>query len=103
MATLNPAVVTSRGICSVCMHGAVCIYPRNKGQIVLNCEQFDPCPPIASLPPKRDQVELEELWKKPSGDEPGTEFKGLCSNCEDRHVCIYPKSAEGVWHCEEYR
>jgi hypothetical protein len=27
----------------------------------------------------------------------------LCSNCEDRHTCIYPKPAGGVWHCEEYR
>jgi hypothetical protein len=27
----------------------------------------------------------------------------LCSNCEDRHVCIYPKPVGGVWHCDEYR
>jgi len=103
MATLNQGVASSRGICSACMHGAVCIYPRNKGQIVLNCEQFEPCPPIASPTANRDQVELEKLWKKSSGDETGREFKGLCSNCMDRHACIYPKPVGGVWRCDEYR
>jgi hypothetical protein len=103
MATLTEAVVTSRGICSACKHEGGCIYPKDKGQLVLNCGQFELCPPIVPLPPSRDQVELEKLWEKSSGDKPGTEFKGLCSNCEERHTCIYPKPAEGVWHCEEYR
>jgi hypothetical protein len=103
MATLSHAVVTGRGICSTCKHEEVCIYPRNGGQIVLNCGQFEPCPPMPSRPPEKDQMELEELWKKSSRDKPGKEFKGLCSNCEDRHTCIYPKPAGGVWHCEEYR
>lgn len=103
MATLNHAVATGRGLCLACKHEEGCIYPRNQGQIVLNCEQFEFCTPIAPPPPSRDQVELEELWKKSSRDEPGKELKGLCSNCEERHTCIYPKPAEGVWRCEEYR
>ena len=103
MATLSQAVVINRGLCSACMHGASCIYPKNERQIVLNCEQFEYCPPMASPPPNKDQVELERLWKRSSGDEPGKEFKGLCSNCEDRHACIYPKPVGGVWHCDEYR
>lgn len=103
MATLNQPVVTNRGICSACVHEEECIYPRSRDQIVLNCGQFELCPPIAPLPPSRDQVELEELWKKSSGDRPGTELKGLCSNCDERDTCIYAKPAGGVWHCEEYR
>jgi len=104
MATLTYEVVTKAGgICSVCKHEADCIYPRRMGQIVLNCGQFEPCPPVA--PPRRDraQVELEKLWEKSASEEPGTKFKGLCTSCEDRHVCIYPKPAGGVWRCEEYR
>jgi hypothetical protein len=48
-------------------------------------------------------MELEKLWRKSAGEEAETKFKGLCSSCEDRHVCIYPKPAGGVWRCEEYR
>jgi hypothetical protein len=103
MVILNHAVATSRGICLACKHAEGCIYPRNQGQIVLNCEQFEPCAPMASPSPSKAQIDLEELWKKPSGNRPGTEFKGLCSNCEERYSCIYPKPPEGVWHCEEYR
>lgn len=103
MATLTHAVVTNRGICSTCKHEEGCIYPRTGSQIVLNCGQFEPCPPRPSPPPDKGRMELEELWKRSSRDEPGKELKGLCSNCEDRQTCIYPKPAEGVWHCEEYR
>lgn len=103
MALLTEAVAKTCGICSACIHEAVCIYPRSKGQIVLNCGQFEPCPPIRRPPPSRDQVELEKLWKKSSSKESETKFKGLCSSCEDRNVCIYLKPAGGVWRCEEYR
>jgi len=103
MATLSHAIVTSRGICLTCRHEEGCIYRTNPDQIVLNCEQFEFCPPIAPRPPGGDQAELEELWKKSSQDEPGKELKGLCENCEERHTCIYPKPPEGVWRCEEYR
>ena len=103
MAILTEAVATARGICSACKHEAVCIYPRDKVQIVLNCGQFEPCPPIAPPTPSKDQAELEKLWQKPSGKKSGTKFVGLCSSCEDRDACIYPKPLGGVWRCEEYR
>ena len=31
-----------------------------------------------------------------------SEFKGLCVNCANRHICLLPKNEGGVWHCEEY-
>ena len=103
MVMLTEEVVTkASGICSACKHEANCIYPRSMGQIVLNCGQFEPSPSIAP-PPDRAQMELEKLWKKSTSEEAETKFKGLCSSCEDRHVCIYPKPAGGVWRCEEYR
>ena len=104
MAILTDEVATkARGICSVCKHEADCIYPRSTGQIVLNCGQFEPCPPIAPPPRDRARVELERLWEKSASEESETKFKGLCCSCEDRHVCIYPKPIGGVWRCEEYR
>ena len=30
-------------------------------------------------------------------------YRGLCSNCEERRSCAFPKPEGGVWHCEEYR
>jgi len=99
MATLIQTIVAGQGLCLACKHGEDCIYPRNRAHVALNCEQFELHSPMASSPPNRDQVELEELWKRSSRDE----FKGLCSNCEERHACIYAKPAGGVWHCEEYR
>jgi len=102
MTTLKQATVVGGGLCLACEHGEACIYPATPGQIVVNCEQFEPCPPLASPPPDHDRMELEELWKKSVRDEPGKELKGLCSNCENRHACIYSKPPEGVWRCEEY-
>ena len=32
-----------------------------------------------------------------------TKNRGLCSICEDREVCAFPKPEGAVWHCEEYR
>jgi len=103
MAILTEAAAATCGLCSACKHEAGCIYPRSKGQIVLNCGQFEPCPPISRPAPSRDQVELERLWNKSSHKESETKFQGLCASCEDRNVCIYPKPAGGVWRCEEYR
>ena len=31
-----------------------------------------------------------------------SELMGLCRNCANRRICIYPKPPGGVWHCEEY-
>ena len=103
MATLKHATRIASGICLACKHGEDCIYPIDREEAVLNCEQFDLCPPLASPPPDPERMELEELWRRSQRDAPGKEFKGLCSNCEERHACIYPKPPEGIWHCEEYR
>jgi hypothetical protein len=103
MANAIDTVTATRGLCSACKHETGCIYPRSKEEIVFNCGQFDPCLPITRPRPTQDQVELERLWRKPSSQESEAKFTGLCSSCEDRNVCIYPKPAGGVWRCEEYR
>jgi hypothetical protein len=103
MAIATERVMSTRGLCSACKHEEGCIYVKGKEQIVLNCGQFEPSPPIQRPPTGRDQAELEKLWKESSRQETETKFQGLCSSCEDRNVCIYPKPAGGVWRCEEYR
>ena len=37
--------------------------------------------------------------KKPDVDK----HRELCTICEDKNVCVFPKPEGGVWHCEEYR
>lgn len=103
MAILTEKVATTCGLCSACIHEQGCVYPKSKDQVVINCGQFEPCATVSRPKPSRDQVELEKLWRKPSHSESEAKFKGLCSSCADRDVCIYPKPAGGVWRCEEYR
>ena len=31
------------------------------------------------------------------------QYKGLCSTCEIRETCSFPKPEWGVWQCDEYR
>ncbi len=30
------------------------------------------------------------------------QFKGLCTNCEKRHTCKFPRPKGGVLFCDEY-
>jgi hypothetical protein len=103
MATATEIATTSRGLCSACKHEEDCIYPRGNEQIVHECGQFELAPPIQRPQVSASRAELEKLWKASSGKKPETKFQGLCSSCEDRDVCIYPKPDGGVWRCEEYR
>jgi len=89
-----------RGLCSTCENAPDCTFPRAPGQAVFHCEEFDggrlllratasaersaPTPPRAAR--KKDSVK----------------FIGLCSNCDNRKTCVFPKPESGVWHCEEY-
>lgn len=54
--------------------------------------------------PKQKDISLKYLFKNPlTSEDPFHHYKGLCSNCEERATCIYPKPEGGVWHCDEFR
>jgi len=39
--------------------------------------------------------------RKSSADANG-KYEDLCSSCEKRESCSYPRPVGGVWHCEGY-
>lgn len=59
---------------------------------VWHCEEFH------AGEPRAPAVHAQRL---PVSAEPLS--PGLCANCEHRAGCTLPKSAGGVWHCEEYQ
>jgi hypothetical protein len=83
------------GLCLACKFDPDCIYEGRSDDAILQCEQFEmgfrqfpaPAGPISSALPRA---------RKPNA------YPGLCANCENREICIYPKPEGGVWRCEEY-
>jgi hypothetical protein len=90
-----------RGLCSTCKNAPGCTFPRDSQKPVLNCEEFevDTCPSVETTREEKSAssapVDVE--------DEDSNKFIGLCSNCDNRRTCVFPKPEGGVWHCEEYR
>ena len=89
------------GLCSTCKHASDCTFPRDPHKPVLCCEEFDSGDAVPvktmghdTLPPVRPQG---------AGEESSAKYMGLCTNCENRGSCIFPKPEGGIWHCEEYR
>jgi len=92
------------GLCSCCRCFKTCTYPKDPQQPTLQCEEFD-----GIVPSPLKAVSHVEAWPGVPEKKPGTRADGLapdpglCSLCEDRATCTYPKPEGGVWHCEEYR
>jgi hypothetical protein len=49
-----------------------------------------------------DESLPERTRRQRRKEENEKEFRGLCVNCANRSICLFPKSEGGVWHCEEY-
>ena len=89
----NPSV--AGGLCLTCKFDPDCIYEARSDRTILQCEQFEMgfrqspalAPPILSAVPRARE---------------SSAYPGLCSNCENRETCIYPKPEGGIWRCEEY-
>ena len=94
------------GLCSTCRHAATCTYLKDAKCPVINCEEFEI--EISELPREtfsgKDVSASKRLstGRRSSRDD-SARYKGLCSDCENRKTCMYPKPEGGVWHCEEYQ
>lgn len=97
-----------QGLCSCCKEASTCTFPREPGRPVWECEEFNGILPpplgrtslsrsVSSIPPRGV---LDEPIPPSLDPLPG---RGLCTNCENRATCTFPKPEGGVWHCEEYR
>lgn len=71
--------------CNTCLYNMNCSYRITSSKFILNCESFEDAAAFETK--KKNLMELP---------------KGLCSNCSKVKRCQLPKSATGVWHCEEY-
>ena len=85
------------GVCSACEHDTECIYEAISGGVFLQCEQFELASPAPVAHPTSAQAYAFFRNEKETNG-----YAGLCSNCDNRSTCIYPKPEGGVWRCDEY-
>lgn len=92
-----------QGLCSCCKGASTCTYPKTSGRPILECDEFDGilAPPLGLVHPRNVAPMDPAHQANPRGSD-FKEYRGLCSNCEQRSTCTYPKLEGGVWHCEEY-
>jgi hypothetical protein len=92
------------GLCSCCNAFQTCTYSKDPQRPILQCEEFDGIvPPSLKIVP-HGKIVPEGFKQNPSVTMSDLNpYRGLCSLCEDRMACTYPKPEGGVWHCEEYR
>ena len=90
-----------RSLCSNCRNAADCTFQKKRQKPSLYCEEFeiDICP-SAKIAGKEKPLPtaLVDAEEEDSG-----KFIGLCSNCDNRRTCVFPKPEGGIWHCEEYQ
>ncbi len=87
------------GLCTTCVNAPDCTFPRVRGQAVFHCEEFDG--QSAGWETTRS-ARATQSARRPVRDKDAAKFMGLCSNCDNRKACVFPKPESGVWHCEEY-
>jgi len=82
------------GLCTTCNLAGTCMYLRHRDPPVWRCEEFDDVVPIRRISDARPE---------PADPPAPSSVPGLCANCASFSSCTLPKSATGVWHCEEYQ
>ena len=87
------------GLCPTCKFDPDCIYEA-EGRVILQCEQFEMG--FLESPPEYSSFHDSLFSGVPRGASQSSAYSGLCSNCDNRETCIYPKPEGGVWRCEEY-
>ena len=89
------------GICGQCRHTKTCTYPKPTDRPVLICDEFEGYPMRAAA--KVSSIkEAKSVAGAAGSDGVISLYRGLCSTCEKRDNCDFPKPEGGVWHCEEY-
>jgi hypothetical protein len=80
------------GVCGNCVHFEGCTYPKAVTDTWF-CEEYE-FETAEELAPQGELVVLNDKAE---------EMLGLCSNCELKESCAFPKPAGGVWFCGEYQ
>ena len=85
------------GLCVNCRHQADCVYALNAPDPVFECELHE-CGPSGKLQLLAKKAAPPQV----SGEAGQAAPLGLCVTCENLNGCGLPRSAGGVWACEEY-
>jgi len=88
------------GLCMSCRNASSCTFPRDPARPAFYCEEFEIDTATSIMSPEKDQLFTTE---HDAFDEDSKKFIGLCSDCEGRKNCAFPKPEGGIWCCEEYR
>ncbi len=90
------------GLCFTCNNSPTCFYRSRRGP-ALFCEMFDD---YVALPLGGDGGPMARAANPSAAlraaNEDPSNYAGLCMNCEHRRSCAHPRSAGGIWHCEDY-
>ena len=101
---VNPGKDPGLGLCALCSNRETCVFPRSQA-VLLNCDELDyPDGETCLRTPRAKRKTIRAAAperKADSASGPG-DFLGLCSTCEIREKCVFPKPEGGVWHCEEF-
>ena len=84
-------------LCATCRHADTCTYRGDGNRPVHFCEEFEAevaesAPPVVSHEETVDQDTIAD----------SEQYLGICSTCERRETCTFPKPEGGVWQCEEF-
>ena len=96
--------MTYGGLCSTCNKESSCTFPRDHSRPVMQCEEFEGIIPAPAKNERKNNPisDNSRVHSHTEEDHSGT-YMGLCSNCEKRETCTFPKPESGVWRCEEYQ
>ncbi len=96
------------GLCSTCGGRGTCTFPHHEDRPRIFCEEFDwewhrerELDAVARLMHRRPVAypPAVEPRREPRRE---SRYRGLCATCDKQAECMFPKSGEGVWHCEEF-
>ena len=97
-------VIRRAGLCSNCKQAPACTYAKDPRRPVLQCDEYECAESAPIRSTGKDSLAATVLQKAPEAEEEdSSKYMGLCSNCENREACVFPKPEGGVWRCEEYR
>ncbi len=79
------------GLCAYCERRFTCCQTNGQG-LVYECDDYLEGEDIS----QGLTFSLLELRSEE------TDYKGLCSECQNRSYCVLKDISGGVWHCDEY-
>jgi hypothetical protein len=88
------------GLCMSCRNASSCTFPRDPAVPAFYCEEFEIDTTTSIMSPGKGQP---LATGSDAFNEDSKKFIGLCSDCEGRKNCTFPKPEGGIWCCEEYQ